>query len=137
MRCKVPQDLVDDWKKEGSGKTQVIGQAELLPVAMVRSCMSHQFKHRGVFGFVDNDSARMALCRGTSESAGSNRIISYMTRVELYDQAWTWFARIPSESNPSDGPSRLRLSPGVENLFAKLVVPPEIPCDVYAPKGMG
>jgi hypothetical protein len=47
--CNVPEDLVHEWQKEGGWHSQTIGQAELLPVAMVRQAWSKQFSTEEYF----------------------------------------------------------------------------------------
>lgn len=114
-----PCKLVKLWKSEG--KVQTIGQAEILPVVLARICFEAELKHRRVFYYIDNDSARMALIRGSSNSFISMKLIDFMIRQECATQSWPWFSRVPSHSNPGDGPSRMRLIPHPENLFARVV----------------
>ena len=125
----VDRKLVLDWKRDG--RVQTIGQAELLPVLMARLTFKSLICHRRTFYYIDNDSARMSLIKGGSPSASSNRLILSFSRLELESQSWSWFARVPSASNPADGPSRLRLQPHPENLMSKAVNMSEIPRDVY------
>jgi hypothetical protein len=126
----VPADLVLDWKRDG--KVQTIGQAELLPILVVRHSFRAMLRHRRIFFFIDNDSARMSMIRGMSPSDSSNRIISCFNRIESEEQSWAWFARVPSPSNPGDGPSRLRLEPAAENLYSRRVDTLPVPREVYS-----
>lgn len=125
----VPKALVQEWK--GDGKTQTIGQAELLPILMAKITLPALLRHRRVFYFVDNDSARMGMIRGCSPMASSQRIINCFSIDEAERQTWTWFSRIASKSNPGDGPSRLRLNPAAENLFSECIEMAAIPRAVY------
>jgi hypothetical protein len=126
----VPPELVADWRSDG--RIQTIGQAELLPVLMCRLTFSELLRHRRVFYYIDNDSARMALIKGHSPSVSSYRIISAIAKLEVESQSWSWYSRIPSHSNPSDGPSRSRLVAAAENLFSTPVPMLEIPRSVYS-----
>jgi len=121
----VPLRLVDRWQSEGN--IQTIGQAELLPVALSFIKWEPILRHRRVFSCVDNDAARAALIRGSSNSKFSDEIVHFVAKHEAGHQTWPWFGRVPSPSNPSDGPSRLRLKPAPENLFAVRVEAPGIP----------
>lgn len=125
----VDDRLIDVWQK--GGNVQVIGQAELLPVVMVRAHHLEDFRHRRVIFFVDNDSARQTLIRGYSQATASKSMLRLFVDLELKCQCWTWFTRVPSKSNPSDDASRLDLTPSAANLFATVVQPPEIPAEVY------
>jgi hypothetical protein len=51
MGGEVPRDLVKDWKADG--KVQTMGQAELLPVLMVRLTLKGLLRHRRVFCYID------------------------------------------------------------------------------------
>ena len=125
----VPNDLVEVWKSEG--KIQTIGQAEILPVVLSRIAFEEEMRHRRVFYFIDNDSARMALIRGCSNSHSSMKLISVMIQLECKTQSWAWFARVPTHSNPGDGPSRLRLVPHPENLNAEVIQCPPISAALF------
>ena len=128
---RVPEELVRVWKSES--KLQTIGQAELLPAVLARRVIGEAARHRIIFFYIDNDSARMALIKGSSDSRSSAKLVELMMREEMQVQTWTWYARVPTHSNPGDGPSRLRLLPHEENLFAKPVDCPEISVAVFAP----
>ena len=125
----VPKPLVQEWKFDG--RTQTIGQAELLPILMAKDTLPEVLRHRRVFYFIDNDSARMGMIRGCSPSASSQRIINCFAMDEAERQTWSWFARIASKSNPGDGPSRLRLIPAADNLFSQCIAMAPIPREVY------
>ena len=59
---------------------------------------------REVLVFVDNDAAKACLVRGISVARDSDRIANE-TRL-LAAEAACWYERVPSPSNPADGPSR-------------------------------
>jgi hypothetical protein len=121
---KVPDEVVKFWKADDVGKVQTIGQAEILPAVLARVIWREQLQHRRILFFLDNDAARAALVRCASLSKSSRILVNYFAAVENVDQAWVWFARVPTSSNPADGPSRLRLAPAEENFFAEPVPGP-------------
>ena len=125
----VCSELVTIWRNEG--KTQVIGQAELLPTAMARCSNMERFRHRRIIFFVDNDSARQALIKGWSPSRSSTKTIQLMVDAEVSGQTWTWYSRVPTKSNPADDPSRLVFNSGPDNKYAKVVPMPNIPAELY------
>ena len=120
---RVDQDVVAFWQSEGN--IQTIGQAELLPVLMARTKFQEMLRHRRVFVFIDNDAARHGLIKGCSDSFASDAIIRKVVQLDATAQNWIWYARVPSASNPGDGPSRLRLVPHSENLFSVCVEAPD------------
>ena len=100
---------------------QVIGQAELFPAAIVKHAYQKLFQSRRVLFFIDNDSARHALIKASSTSEASNRILQFVTAVDVETHTWAWYTRVPSASNPADDPSRGILVPSVSNSFAQVV----------------
>jgi hypothetical protein len=129
----IASEFVNSWKKEliGTGslqrlQTQVIGQAELLPVALVKWSEAARFKDRRVIYFIDNDGSRHSLIRGCSHSKASNQILDFVSRLEMNTQSWSWYTRVPSKSNPADDPSRGVLEPSSSNLFATVVDMPKL-----------
>lgn len=64
MSFVVPEDLVRLWKKDGI--EQVIAQAELLPILMVKRQMRWALEGARVLFFVDNDGVKEALVSGAT-----------------------------------------------------------------------
>jgi len=86
---------------------QVIGQAEIAPVAVAVKLWSEAVRGRNVIIFIDNDSAREALIRGYSPALASSELIAITWLAIAESQCVAWFARVPGPSNIGDGPSRL------------------------------
>ncbi|CAE7239837.1 unnamed protein product [Symbiodinium sp. CCMP2456] len=61
---KIPGDFVAAWSS--SGKRQLVGQAEVLPVLVAKVVWADRLRHRKVLWFMDNDSAKAALGSGSS-----------------------------------------------------------------------
>ena len=56
--------------------------------------------------FGDNDAARFSLIRGSCASYVAIRLMEYHLRREADNNLCVWFARVPTEANISDHPSR-------------------------------
>jgi hypothetical protein len=143
--ARVPEALVRVWQ-EGDDqndsqptntKRQTIGQAEMLPVILARMKFQALLTGRRVIYFIDNDSARMVFVKGTSGCTCSQRMADLMVMDEGPYQTFAWFARVPTLSNPADGPSRLRLKPSAENLFSECVDCPVIDVAYFSPVCLG
>ena len=102
----VPERVLADWRRAGCGM-QVIGQAELAPIAIALQLWGSRLQGREVLFFVDNDSAKDSMIRGYSPSLASARIIGAAWEEIARLQANCWFEHVPGVSNIADGPSRL------------------------------
>ena len=58
--------------------------------------------------FIDNESARSGLIKGSSRNKDSAELIEEFVNRDLEENAFFWFARVPSASNIADDPSRGR-----------------------------
>ena len=56
--------------------------------------------------FGDNDGARFSLIRGSCQSGPAARLMEYHLLRETEKNMCTWFARVPTEANVADYPSR-------------------------------
>ena len=74
---------------------------------MAQRTWRRRWAERRVLLFVDNDSARHALIRGGSLSFASACLVGLFWEEETRMRAFAWVERVPSSSNPADGPSRL------------------------------
>ena len=107
MSFVVPEDLVRLWKKDGI--EQVIAQAELLPIVMVKRQMRWALEGARVLFFVDNDGVKEALVSGTTRSEASKSMLVECMIQDSTSNSLPWYARVPSPSNLADSPSRLCL----------------------------
>jgi hypothetical protein len=123
---KVPARLVARWVADG--KAQVIAQAELLPVLLARFTWLPRLRGRRLIVYVDNESAKAALIKASSRLPASMELIKLVASMECACQSWTWYARVPSYSNPADGPSRLQLAdpPLPDAVAVQAAWPPEL-----------
>eukprot|EP00971_Amphidinium_carterae_P125064 2477997-Amphidinium_carterae.1 len=76
------------------------------------------FHNRRILVFIDNESARLALIRGWSASRPSNELLRRFALIQAKMLAHLWFARVPSKSNPADGPSGLSFESAREKFGA-------------------
>jgi hypothetical protein len=101
----VPTAKVEQWKTAG-GKQRVIHQAELLPALLAVSTWAARMQGRRIILFVDNDGARGSLIKGSSTSLPSALIVGQFWSEAAAAEMYIWVDRVPSASNPADGPSR-------------------------------
>ena len=57
--------------------------------------------------YLDNDAARAALCKGCGGTRLVRRIVQHVMEDESRLKLNSWYARVPSHSNISDGLSRM------------------------------
>ena len=105
---QVLDPLVSAWSVDD--KTQLIGQAELLPVLLAKTTWPSEFKNRFNITFIDNNSARFGLIRGYSPVRESAAIINETWLMDSELATGSWYARVPTASNIADKPSRLEFS---------------------------
>ena len=101
---KVPQVLLDKWR--GIVGDQLICQIELYAMVALRWSLSKLFVNRRTLWWVDNDAARYALIKGVSPSLVMKQLVRLFYQFEVEAPTYSWIERIPSSSNPADGPSR-------------------------------
>ena len=108
-RCfgaKLSEATTHTWKTKLE-QSQVIGQAEIFPLLVARLTWSEFLRGRRVIYFIDNESARIGLVRAYSPVLPSLSIILSCLRWDYDNCSQGWYARVPSFSNISDGPSRM------------------------------
>ena len=101
----LPDELPAAWRREGQ-KEKVIHQAELLPALLSMVAWGEMLEERQVFLFVDNDAARAAVVKGTTNNFPSARIVAKIWEIAVVRGIQLWVERVPSWSNVADGPSR-------------------------------
>ena len=101
----VPQDLAAQWKSR-TGQAQIIGQAELSPLLVARLTWQSRLRGQRVVFFVDNESARLAAIKSYSPILASTKILADISLFDHVHEVYPWYARVPTFSNISDGPSR-------------------------------
>ena len=79
---RVPLAVWQAWRTK-AGQRQVIGQAEILPVVIVKLTFPDLLRGRRVIVFIDNEAARIGLVRCYSPSVPSLRLISQAISLDV------------------------------------------------------
>ena len=100
---------VPDWLMDALLQTSAnpIHELELLPMSLAAYIWNARICYSQVVWYVDNESSKMAMIRGSGETPYASRFIEAFVQTESNSQIKSWFSRVPSHSNPSDGASRL------------------------------
>jgi hypothetical protein len=117
----VPQAIVSEWQ---TFQKQVIAQGELLPVLLAKLLWHKYLSERRVLLFVDNESVRYSLIKGSTSSASMQRMLLQSVTIDSEASSLTWVARVPSQSNPADAISRFDFA-HAESMGAVRVEAPE------------
>jgi hypothetical protein len=115
---EVPAGVVSRWTATGS--RQVIGQAELLPILYSLLTWEKLLAGQRLIVFIDNDAARWACIRGSSQTLSSAELLFDLALARARTAVAPWFARVNTASNPGDAPSRLNLE-AIRNLGFEVV----------------
>ena len=84
-----------------------IYEVELLPILIALEMWERKIDKCQLVCYLDNDAAKAGLIRGAGATQLADRIIQHICEIESQLQLKSWFSRVPSHSNISDGPSRL------------------------------
>ncbi|CAE7311794.1 gpt [Symbiodinium sp. CCMP2592] len=101
---QIPSSLIDLWHQDT--EDQIIAQAEAFAMVIARDYAATFAKGRRAFFFVDNESARYCMIRGSSPVRALLALAHAFYASECRDQLITWIERVPSASNVADLPSR-------------------------------
>ena len=101
----LPREIEARWR--ASGVEQVIAQAELLPILLALLVWRARLSGIYVIWWVDNDRARQGLVNGYSRSLRNARLIDDTLLFMSTMCTYSWYARVPTECNVADLPSRL------------------------------
>ena len=91
-------------------KKTVIFEAELLAVLLAIKIWSSVLAAQQVVCYIDNNSARDVSISGVARNECATVLLENLISEEMNCSAYMWYARVPSPSNLSDGPSRGDLS---------------------------
>ena len=84
-----------------------IYETELLPVLISVLVWGEMIQGSQVVFYLDTESAKSGLIKGYGATKVANAIVGSFCQTEALLQLKTWFSRVPTHSNPSDGPSRM------------------------------
>ena len=96
---------MNSWRS--GGNEQVIGQAELAPVALSLRLWSERLRGKFVIAFIDQDAARAGMVKAYSPSVANAEIIDLVTQAAASFNVFSWFTRVASATNIADLPSRM------------------------------
>ena len=122
--CKVPTALLDRWR--AAGKEHLIGQVELYGVLVARSLWREELHNRRSIFFIDNWGVLDCVVPGTSKDSTWREMLMEMEEIDASFPTFIWAARVPSESNLADPPSRGHMN-GLEFLGECEFVKPTCP----------
>ena len=94
----------------------VIFELEALALAICLSVFGTFVERRGAVVFTDNDGVLGSFIRGHSANDVCATLIEYFGQCEEELENVCWLDRVPSASNPADGPSRGEEVPGVPRI---------------------
>ena len=83
-----------------------IHELEMIPVLISLTLWSSFLVDSQVMHYIDNESVRLALLRGSGETVTARKVAHEIVQAESKLSLKTWYARVASHSNISDGPSR-------------------------------
>lgn len=114
---KVPTDFMQTALASSANP---IYELELLPIYMALFAWGGMLKSTHLVCYLDNDAARAALCKGYGSTELAQSIVGCTMQIESRYKLKSWYARVPSHSNISVGPSRLDCRE-VEQLWSKRI----------------
>eukprot|EP00435_Cladocopium_sp_Y103_P010988 s1261_g2.t2 len=103
--CVVPHNVIASWLP----RRQQIYPGEAVVALVLPALCPDLLRGRDILWFIDNESAASTLVRCASSQCDVHEIAQYSHYLLNRLGARTWFEWIGSDSNPSDGLSRLGL----------------------------
>ena len=85
-----------------------IYEVELVPLLVAMLLWGDLVNRSQIVFYIDNDAARSGLIKGAGATMMADAMIECFCSHESALNLKSWFSRVPSHSNPSDGPSRLQ-----------------------------
>ena len=95
--------VVDRWM--ASGKKHLIGLVELYAVVLARFVWGDFLDNRRAMFFIDHVGVLSALIKCSSRDELWRSLLVSLEKADAVP-CIGWYARVPSQSNPSDPPSR-------------------------------
>ena len=84
----IPRQMVDKWQSKGS--KQIISQAELATVVLIREETKALLKDRRVIFFIDNEAARFALIKGVSGKSSMQILTTAFHDIDIASPCFHW-----------------------------------------------
>eukprot|EP00435_Cladocopium_sp_Y103_P073476 s702_g43.t2 len=83
-----------------------IHELEMIPVLVSFLLWGHLIQGAQVVHYIDNESVRLALLRGSGETKVAQAVAKHVMDAEFSFGTRSWYARVASHSNIADPPSR-------------------------------
>ena len=119
---QINPSLLSDFE---AASNHPIYELEVLPVLVATSIWADSIKQSQVVYYIDNEAAKSAFIQGVGFTDVAKSITSLFDSLETRLCIISWFGRVASHSNLSDGPSRLQF--GSELLANAVRVPLKLP----------
>ena len=87
-------------------KGTIIGELEAMAVYAGVNQLASEHQHVDVICFIDNDAVLASMIKAGSPNDVMQNAASSVAAIEVTHDLRLWFERVPSYSNPADGPSR-------------------------------
>ena len=129
----VPPALMDAYLTVSKKPIYLV---ELLAVLVAAVLWRAEDPFGYVVNYIDNEASRSALTKAWSHVKFANNILGKFVDLEMTSSWKPWFSRVPTYSNPSADPSRLKVSEltnsGVKRRFCSWqVLLPELVGDAH------
>ena len=83
-----------------------VHELEMIPILVALNLWSSFFGDCQVMHYIDNESVRLALLRGSGETVVAQKVAREIVKAEVEFSLKTLYARVASHSNIADGPSQ-------------------------------
>ena len=90
-------------------KETIIYELELLAACLALDVWKEYLKASYPVLYTDNDSVRHALIRGVGLGVVASAVMKKHLQLEVTNNTSSWFARVPTEANIADIPSRFQM----------------------------
>ena len=119
---QVNSSLLSDFEATSN---HPIYELEVLPVLVATAVWADLIRQSQVVYYIDNEAAKSAFIQGVGFTDVAKAITSIFDNLETRLGIISWFGRVASHSNLSDGPSRLQFGSSLLACAAK--VPLKLP----------
>ena len=96
-------------------KDILIYELELLAACLALDVWNEYLRASYPVLYTDNDSLRHALIPGVGRGLVAGTVMKMHLQIEVANNTSAWFARVPTEANIADFPSRFQLRPFLED----------------------
>ena len=103
---QVDKTVCDRISRNGHKKT-IIFELEMLAVCLAFDSWKDKVRGSNLVIFTDNEGVKHCLVRGNCQDNFAFQILHSFLEMEFSNDAELWIARVPSEANIADYPSRL------------------------------